>query len=48
MVADQEAFYYISAERCYIQPNSVTVTSHVTCDLCDIYSTTRGQLLSLH
>ena len=30
MVADQEAFYYISAERCYIQPNSVTVTSHVT------------------
>ena len=33
VVADQEAFfYYISAERCYIQPNSVTVTSHVTRD----------------
>ena len=32
VVADQEAFYYISAENCYIQPNSVTVTSHVTCD----------------
>ena len=32
VVADQEAFYYISAERCYIQPNSVTVMSHVTCD----------------
>ena len=30
VVADQEAFYYISAERCYIQPNSVTVMSHVT------------------
>ena len=26
MVADQEALYYISAERCYIQPNSVTST----------------------
>ena len=33
VVADQEAFFYISAERCYIQPNSVTVTSHVTCDI---------------
>ena len=34
MVADQEAFfiYYISTEWCYIQPNNVTVTSHVTCD----------------
>ena len=32
MVAGQEAFYYISTEHCYIQPNSVTVTSHVTCD----------------
>ena len=27
MVADQEAFYYISAERCYMQPNSVTCDS---------------------
>ena len=32
VVADQEAFYYISAKRCYIQPHSVTVMSHVTCD----------------
>ena len=32
VVVDQGAFYYISTECCYIQPNSVTVTLHVTCD----------------